>query len=48
MAPVVEEQKIEMHHIICVSGQLDPNQSITDPSAIGSRSIGDIFGDSEF
>ena len=47
IAPTLEEQKIELHHIICVSGTLDPTQNITDPSEFGARSL-DFLGDGEY
>ncbi len=47
IAPTLEEQKIELHHIICVSGKLDPTQSIESVDQFGARSF-DFIGDGEY
>ena len=43
-APKLEEHKIAITQIICVSGQLDPNQTITDPNVVGARAFDEFEG----
>ena len=47
MAPVTKEQKIELNHIICVSGSLDSTQSITDVNSVGARRGGSLWDDDD-
>ena len=42
IAPVMEEHKIATNQILCVSGDLDPNQTITDVNEIGARELIDF------
>ncbi|MBR1505410.1 MAG: hypothetical protein IJ614_04815 [Prevotella sp.] len=44
MAPAMEEHKIATNQILCVSGQLDPEQTITDPDQVGSRELIEFDG----
>mgnify|MGYP006988881438 CR=1 FL=1 len=46
MAPVTKEQKIELNHIICVSGTLS-NESITDVNNVGARRNGSLWDDDD-
>jgi len=43
-APTLEEHKIAITQIICVSGPLDPNQTIDNPSDVGARPLDDFEG----
>ena len=44
MAPAMEEHKIATNQILCVSGQLDSSQTITDPGQVGSRELIEFDG----
>ena len=43
-APTLEEHKIARTQIICVSGQLDPEQTITTPEGVGARAFDEFEG----
>jgi len=47
MAPVTEEQKIELSNIICLSGTLDNTKTITDQNGIGARRNYNVWGDDD-
>lgn len=43
-APTLEEHKIAITQIICLSGPLDPNQTIDNPSDVGARPLDEFEG----